>query len=118
MTGFLKKAGLGAIAAATLIAGTAPAADAQRYYGGYHGYYHRGGIGAGGAAVLGGLVGLGIGAAIASDHPRYYGAPGYYYGPGPAPRGYYYDGYYAPRCWTQFRWDPYYGHRVPVRVCD
>jgi hypothetical protein len=68
-----------------------------------------------GAAVVAGIIGLGIGAAIASDHHYhrhyynryYYGRPSYYYGYGYAPRYYYgppayaypYGGYgYGYRC--------------------
>ena len=66
----------------------APAVHAERWHGG--GYQHHGGNAAG-AAIVGCLVGLGLGAAIASSG-GYYGAPGYYappysyYGP---PSGYY-----------------------------
>jgi hypothetical protein len=82
--------------AGTLVAAAAPA-DAQRWRGGYRGHYYRGG--GSGAAVAAGILGLGIGAAIASDRydrydrydRGYYRAPGYYYAP-PA-YGYY---YYAP----------------------
>jgi len=57
----------------------------------------------GGDAVIAGIVGLGLGVAIASDHPhhyhRYYYAPPppVYYAP-PPPYGYYGPprGYYAP----------------------
>ena len=140
MNKVLTKLGLGAVLAATAVTAAVPA-EAQRYggfhgggfhgggyhggfggyrggYGGYRGGYgYRGGIGPGGAAVLGGIVGLGVGAAIADSHRGYYyGGPGYY-----GPRGYYgypgYGYYDGPRCWTQFRRD-YYGYRVPVRVCD
>ena len=73
MNGLVKKAGLAIAMAATAVTGltVGTAADAQRfggyrggYYGGYHGGYHRGGIGPGGAAVLGGLVGLGVGPTV------------------------------------------------------
>lgn len=119
MTGLLKKAGLGMALAATALT-TAGQADAQRY--GYRGYGHYGHYGRGGdvaaGALLGGIVGLGVGAAIANSNRGYY--DGYYN------RGYGYDSYYAqpyyrdyyrPRCFTEFRFDPYYGGRVPVRVC-
>ncbi len=86
--------------AATLIAGvtvaaTAPANAAFRGFHGFHGrpghFYHGGGIGVGGA-IAAGLVGLGVGAAIASTaHPAYYAPPP----PPPPPYGYGY-GYYAP----------------------
>ncbi|MDF0486864.1 hypothetical protein PX554_01880 [Sphingomonas sp. H39-1-10] len=122
MNAFLKKAGLGVALAATALTAAMPA-EAQwrggyRGYRGYHGW-HRGGD-ATGAALLGGIVGLGVGAAIASnnrgyDRGYYDGPRGYYAGP-PA---YYYDDYYrAPRCWSSWRWDPYYGENVRVRVCN
>ena len=84
---------------AVLVAGLeiAPAAHAQHWHGGgnnYHqggGNYHRGGGGnAAGAAIIGGIIGLGVGAAIASQGyygappPVYYGSPpAYYYAPPP-----------------------------------
>jgi len=85
MNGLLKKAGLGAVLAATVVTTAAPA-EAQRYR-----RYHRGGGDVAAGAVLGGIVGLGVGAAIASSNRdrRYYG-DGYYYGPRPRYRGYYY----------------------------
>ena len=81
MTGFIKKAVLGtALAASTLVA--AAPANAQ-YYRGYRG--HRGGGDTAAGAIIGGIVGLGLGAAIASSNnrDRYYD------------RGYYNDGYYS-----------------------
>jgi hypothetical protein len=79
MAGFIKKAVLGTALAASSLAATAPA-DAQ--YRGYRG--HRGGGDAAAGAIIGGIVGLGLGAAIASgnNRDRYYD------------RGYYNDGYY------------------------
>ena len=75
------------LATAVLVAGLgiAPAAHAQHWHGG--GNYHRGGGNAAGAAIIGGIIGLGVGAAIASH--GYYGAPPppVYYG---SPRAYYY----------------------------
>ncbi|QKS01489.1 hypothetical protein F9288_19060 [Sphingomonas sp. CL5.1] len=113
MNGFLKKVGLGAALAATALVSAAPA-DAQRW-GGYRHYGHgyRGGD-AGAAALVGGIVGLGIGAAIASNNRPYGYYDRGYYGPPPA---YYYERPYYPRCWTSWRWDPYWGRDVPVRVC-
>lgn len=87
----LKKLGLGAVLAATTLSAAAPA-DAQ-YYRGYHGY-RGGGIGAGGAALLGGIVGLGVGAAIADSNNRRYYDRGYYYDA--PPRVIYRERYYAP----------------------
>jgi hypothetical protein len=119
----LKKAGLALALGATAIA-TATPAEAQ-YRGGWHGGrggWHGGRGDAVGAAVAGGILGLAVGTAIASDRYRggYYG-PGYY-GPGygyPAP--YYYNDYryrpYYPACFTERRWDPYWGRPTFVRVC-
>jgi hypothetical protein len=77
---------------AALVAGLAiaPAVHAERWHG--RDYHHHGGNAAG-AAIIGGLVGLGVGAAIASGG-GYYGAPGYY----APPYGYYGppSGYYTP----------------------
>ena len=96
------------------------------YHGGrrYYGHRRHRGIGTGGAAVLGGIVGLGIGAAIASQ-PRYYEpAPRYYraapravYGSPPVRSGAWYR-----YCAAKFRsfdarsgtYQPYHG---PRRVC-
>lgn len=75
-----------------LIAGleVAPAAHAAHWHGGGN-YHHSGGGNVAGAAIVGGIIGLGIGAAIASSGyyaapppPVYYGAPpAYYYSPPP-----------------------------------
>ena len=110
----MTKVALTTALAATGLTVAAPA-SADRYR-----HYNRGGDVATGA-IVGGIVGLGIGAAIASSNrgPRYNGG---YYNRGYAPRGYYRQryvprrAYYRPRCYTQVRFDPYYG-RVPVRVC-
>ena len=119
MVGLIGKTVLGgALAASTLVA-VAPA-DAQ-----YRHRRDRGGDVAAGA-ILGGIVGLGVGAAIASSNRDRYYDRGYYYDQ--RPRGYYYDNYqpyayqyrqhYRPRCWTERRYDPYYGRRVRVRICN
>jgi hypothetical protein len=121
MNGFFKKAGLGVALAATALSAAAPA-DAQRWgRGGYGGN-------AAGAAVLGGILGLGVGAAIASSNNRnryydrgYYNG-GYYAQPpvayySPPVRTYYREDY-RPRCWNEWRVDPYYGDRVSVQVCS
>lgn len=131
MNGLIKKAGLGIALAATALVAAAPA-DAQRYggyrggyHGGYGGYRHGGGDVAAGA-LLGGIVGLGLGAAIANDNRGRYYDRGYYDAPPPPPRAYY-NGYgynrgygygYAQRCWTERRFDPYYGRPTRVRVCS
>lgn len=88
------------------------------------GYYRHGGGDSTGAAIAGGIVGLAVGAAIASsDRPRvvyreryyepdyyyapraYYPAPVYYPAPAYYPRAYYPRGYYA----REYYGHPYYG---------
>lgn len=118
MKTFLKKACVGIGLGAAAIAMTAAPAQAQRWHR-YHHYHHHGD--AAGAAILGGIVGLGVGAAIASDRGGYYYNDPYYAPPPPPPPGYYgYNGYYdyRPACWTQWRWDPYWRRNVRVRVCN
>ena len=75
MNGIIRKAGLALALGATALTAAAPA-EAQRYYG--RGYHHHGGNAAG-AAVIGGLLGLGVGAAIASSNRPYYYDRGYGY---------------------------------------
>lgn len=127
MTSVLKKVGLGLAAVATL-AVTATPADAQRYRHYRHGDRT-------GAAIGAGIIGLGIGAAIASSNRGYYGN-GYYSGySDPYYGGYssysdpYYGGYssydpyygngygYTYRCTTHRQWDPYWRRWVRVRTC-
>ena len=79
------------LSTAALVTGLAiaPAAHADQWHRNYH-HHH---INAAGAAIIGGLVGLGLGAAIASNG-GYYGSPGYY-----APPYSYYgppSAYYSP----------------------
>jgi hypothetical protein len=58
-----------------------------------------------GVAVAAGILGLGVGAAIASDHPHY--RRHYYYAPPPPP----YYGYYAPPpAYYYAPPPPYYGY--------
>jgi len=115
MKSLLKKAAVGIGLGAAAMAMTAAPAQAQRWHH-YHHYHHGD---AAGAAILGGIVGLGVGAAIASDHgDRYYYNDGYYAPPPPPPPGYYGYYEYRPACWTQWRWDPYWGRHVRVRVCN
>ncbi|MBS0335143.1 MAG: hypothetical protein JSS35_20435 [Proteobacteria bacterium] len=107
LTAALAALTLGGAVSATAVTG----ADARPYYHGGYGYSHRGNAG---AAVVAGVAGLALGAALASNHPHY----GYAYGPsyyGPAP--YAYGPYYGPAtCYsTRWVWDPYVGHRVPQR---
>lgn len=124
MNNVLKKAGLGVALAATALTAAVPA-DAQRY----RGYYHR--HDNAGPAIVAGIAGLAIGAAIASnsrDRDVYYRERGYdpYYDDGYyRSHGYYpNDGYYAyayrrhyPRCYVERRWDPYWDRPVRVEVC-
>lgn len=110
MTGLIKKTVLGgALAVSTLVA----VAPAEAQY--YRGRRDRGGDVATGA-IIGGIVGLGLGAAIASNgrRDRYYDR-GYYYGPGPS--GYYDDAYYVRRRPRVVYRDRYYAppRRVIVR---
>lgn len=94
MNGLGKKLGLGIVLAATTLTAAVPA-DAQRWRGrgdwGYRG--HRGGNVAAGA-LLDGIVGLGVGAAIASNNRNRYYDRGYYYDA--PPRVVYRERYYAP----------------------
>jgi len=76
-----------------------------------------------GTAVAAGILGLGVGAAIASDHPRRYYDDGYYAPPPPAPVYYApppppaYSYEYVQRCRVVDRWDPYWGRYVRDRRC-
>ncbi len=105
----MKRILTGALAALTLVGGAAGAASpaaAQGWhggYGGYHGGWHGGGWGPG-AAVGAGILGLAVGASLAS-HP--------YYGYG----GYYAPAYYGAPCHGAWRWNPYWGSYQRVRVC-
>jgi hypothetical protein len=79
------------LTAAVIVAGMgiAPAAHAEHRHGNGN-YYHHSGGNAAGAAIIGGIIGLGVGSAIASrgyyapPPPVYYGSPPpYYYAPPP-----------------------------------
>ena len=136
MANIMKKAVLGATLAATALTAAAPA-DAQRWR-----RYdrNRGGDVAAGA-ILGGIVGLGVGAAIASSNrrDRYYDRRYYdrgyypqynYYNHYPRQNYYndpYYNNYrpyyrpnrgYAQHCYVVRDFDPYTGRRIRTRVCD
>jgi hypothetical protein len=104
MKTILGKAVLGLALGASALTVSAPA-QAQRWHGG--GYRYHGG-GAGGAIVAG-LAGVAVGAAIASDHPRYYYDDGYY-GP-PAPAYYGYPGYYGYYGYPRYYYPRYHGWR-------
>src|SRR5438445_7252770 len=90
----MRKALTAAMAAITLggaVCATAAPAEAEHYRGGnYGGYYggYRHHHDNGGAAVAAGVLGLALGAAIASDH----GYRHSYYDRGYYNRGYYYGG--------------------------
>ena len=126
MTSIFTKTSLALALGATALTVAAPA-EAQRY-GGHRGH------GDGGTAIIAGIAGLAIGAAIVSssrhrDDRRYddrrdgrYDAPRGYYDDG---NGYrddqYRDDRYRDgrdgRCHVESRWDGYARERVMVRVC-
>lgn len=121
----MKKVLAGVLATLTLVSGTvaASAADARDYQGRY---YHRDRDDHG-DAIVAGIAGLAIGAALASGNRGYsnysygYSRPYYggYYAPPPPRYGYGYG--YAPRyretCRTTSYWDPYYGRYIRQRQC-
>jgi hypothetical protein len=126
MNSIMKKAVAGLVAGAALVGAVgAPAAEAQRFggprygwhggYGGYRGHYGYRGWGPG-AAVGAGILGLAVGAALAT--PRYNYGYDYGYAPPPPPPayGYGYRGYYVP-CRPHLIWDPYIGEYVRSRGC-
>ncbi|MBA2933292.1 hypothetical protein HZF05_04210 [Sphingomonas sp. CGMCC 1.13654] len=110
----MRKPILAVVTAATLVAGTiGMAAPAEARV-------------STGTAVVAGILGLGVGAAITSDHPHRYYNDGYYappppppapvyYAPPPPPPAYSYE--YVQRCRVVDRWDPYYDHYVRDRRC-
>ena len=130
MTSVLKKTIMGLGVAATLLATASPADAQYRRYN--RGYRHDNT----GVAIGAGILGLGIGAAIASSNrsryydPYYggYSSYGYgysqpYYGGYSSYGGGYYDPYYGNgygygyRCTTHRQWDPYWRRWVRVRTC-
>jgi len=89
MTNLVKKGVLAATLAASALVASAPA-EARPYYG------HRGGGDDAAIAIGAGVIGLALGAAIASDHnDRYYD-----------------DGYYYPRYRTQYYYNSYPAYPV------
>jgi hypothetical protein len=114
MTNFVKKAVLGAVMGATVLTAMAPAADAQRYRR-YRGHDDTG------TAIVAGVAGLAIGAAIAGNDRRYDYDRGYYRQHGYYPTdGYYYRNHYRGYrgyCEPRRVYDPYLGRRVLVRYC-
>ncbi|SOB86522.1 hypothetical protein SAMN06297144_1628 [Sphingomonas guangdongensis] len=133
MRDLLKKATLGVALGASALTVAAPA-EAQRW-GRYR--HHRGDNT--GTAIVAGIAGLAIGAALTSRDrydPRYdydyrfYDRRGYFPNDGYYARRYYNDGYYNDgyynrggyyggynRCVVRRVYDPYIGRRVRVRYC-
>lgn len=130
MRNFLTKATLGLTLGATALTVAAPA-EAQRY----RNYRHRDNTG---TALVAGVAGLAIGAALASNRDRRYGYDRGYYDRGYnydrgyyRDRGYYNDGYYSRNYYRPYRgygrgygrcdvrrvYDPYIGRSVRVRYC-
>jgi hypothetical protein len=121
MTNLVKKATLGLVIGATAMTAMAVPAEAQRHYRGRH---HDNT----GTAIVAGIAGIAIGAAIASSDRRYrdprYDYDRRYY----RDHGYYpTDGYYYRENYRRYRgynhctvrrvWDPYQQRRVKVRYC-
>jgi hypothetical protein len=118
MTKFIKKATLAAALGATALVASSPA-DAQRYRHRYHDDT--------GTAIVAGIAGIAIGAAIAGgdrydrryDYDRrYYRSHGYY-----PTNGYYYRENYRryrgyDNCYIRRVYDPYEGRTVRVRYCN
>ncbi len=120
MTSLVKKMVLGATLGASVLTAAAPA-EAQRYY------RHRDRDNTG-TAIVAGIAGLAIGAALASsssnrryDRGYYYDGYDPYYRNGYYPRSYYRDDYRRyrgyERCTTRRVYDPYLDRRVRVRYC-
>jgi hypothetical protein len=119
MANVLKKTIIGLAAVSSVVVAAAPA-DAQ------YRRRHRGDDDAA-WAIGAGIVGLGLGAAIASGNRGGYYDRGYY-GDGYYGRGYGYDrgygygsgygyGYGRRHCVTRREFDPYWGRWVRVRYC-
>ena len=106
----------GAVAAGSVLSAGAASAQRYDYDRGYHHHHDNGG-----AAVVAGIAGLAIGAALASNsHPHYYSRPyyreSYYAGPYYAPGYYDYGPGYAD-CRTERIWDPYIGRWITRSHC-
>jgi hypothetical protein len=121
MKSILKKATLAVVLGATTMTVAAPA-EAQRWR-----RYDRGNDA--GTAIVAGIAGLAIGAALTSrdrynpryDYDyRYYDQRGYFPNDGYYAQNYYYDRGYNRgynRCVVRRVYDPYIGRRVRVRYC-
>ncbi|MDQ0248073.1 hypothetical protein J2W22_000120 [Sphingomonas kyeonggiensis] len=118
---FAQRVVLGFAMGAAALTAFAPSAEAQRYRGGY-GHHYRGHDDTG-TAIVAGIAGLAIGAAIASSNNdrRYDYDRGYYRDHGYYPTdGYYYRNHYRSYrgyCETRRVWDPYLDRPVRVRYC-
>ncbi|MBA3896517.1 MAG: hypothetical protein H0X36_05160 [Sphingomonadaceae bacterium] len=118
MKTLFKKVALSAALGASALVAAAPAQAQWRGGYGYRHYrYHDNDAG---LAIGAGVLGLAVGAAIASDHRGGYYNDGYY------DRGYGYDGYYGynrpyyryrERCWTDRVYDDYRGRWVRIERC-
>ena len=119
MRNMLTKAILGVTLGAATLTVAAPA-DAQRYR---HYDRHRGD---GGAAIVAGIAGIAIGAALTSGDRydrrydrdrRYYRQRGYYPSNGHYAQNYYRQNRGYNRCQVRRVYDPYIGRTVRVRYC-
>ena len=115
MANLIKKLVLGTTLGASVLVAVAPTAEAQRYRN-----RHRGDDT--GTAIVAGIAGLAIGAALSSDRRydydrRYYRERGYY----PTDGYYYRENYRRYRgynnCTVRRQYDPYLGRSVRVRYC-
>jgi hypothetical protein len=126
MRKFLTSGLAAVIAVGAVLATAGPASAERRYYGGHHHYGHHGGDGDEvAAAIIGGVAGLALGAALSGSSQN---RSGYGYYDRGYDTGYRYDprydsysrGYYGPppgyrTCVTRDRvWDPYIGHHVTI----
>lgn len=121
MNHLAKKLVLGVATGASLLAAAVPA-QAQDWRWHRHYYRDRGGDVAG-AALVAGIAGLAIGAAISNDHRydydrRFYRERGYY----PTDGYWYRDNYpryrYYETCEVRRVWDPYLERPVLIRYCN